>query len=98
MLEAIYNRPENMLKSIKAAYEELGWFIESAQAMTYHLASLLVYTGNLFQSLLQTLDKSHWFLPLLMQSLNMGNPMKQQFSNIRNWLGLSKSVSYFSCA
>lgn len=92
MLEAIYNRPENMLKSIKAAYEELGWFIESAQAMTYHLASLLVYTGNLFQSLLQTLDKSHWFLPLLMRSLNMGNPMKQQFSNIRNWLGLSKPI------
>lgn len=92
MLEAIYNLPGNLLGIIQADYEKLYCYIESAQVVTYKLAALLVYTGNLFQSLLQTLDKSYWFLPLLIHSLNMGNPMKQQFSNIRNWLGLSKPI------
>lgn len=92
MLEAIYNRPGNILKSIQTAFKERGWYIGSVHNMTYNLAALLVYTGNLFQSLLQTLDKSNWFLPLLVRTLRMGNPMKQQFSNIRNWMGLSNPI------
>lgn len=101
-LEQIYDLPTDYLTTIAKAYGE--YVVESRgyagtaeyqipiYNLYYGLAALLVYFGNLFQSILQSLTTCRWFLPLLLSSINMGSPMPQKYNSIRQWLGITKPI------
>lgn len=97
-LEQIYDFPTNYLRTIADAYSEYLRIVRGFSYkiplgnLYYSLAGLLVYFGNLFQSVLQTLSNCSWFLPLLIYTINMGSPMPQKYNSIRNWLGITKPI------
>lgn len=84
-LELIYGLPHVALNQITTELSSV-----STLPMDQYL-KLLKMLGNLFQSALQTWDKSSWFLITILKSIkSAGKPVDPQITSLNQWLGINK--------
>lgn len=82
-LEVLYELP------CRSLY--LAPYKENAGTNMVNFLWTLRYTGNLFQSVLQTTSFSPWFLSMLLNSISGGGkPMDPSIRSLPQWFGLTK--------
>ena len=91
-LEDVYVLPRNALQ--KVSLNQLDrYFANRAYepaSIADGLFSTLVYTKNMFQSILQTWDLNNWLLPLILSSIRLGKPMQENYKSIPQWFNIPK--------
>lgn len=84
-LELVYDLPHVALNSITTELSK-----KTQMAMDQYL-KLLQMMGNLFQSALQTWDKSSWFLLTLLKSIkSAGKRIDPSITSLPQWLGINR--------
>ena len=91
-IEDVYSLPRNALQ--KTAIDQMERFYENygheLSTIAFGLFITLAYTGNLFQCILQTWNLNDWLLPLILSSIRLGAPMKENYRSIPQWLKIPK--------
>lgn len=91
-IEDVYALPRNALQ--KTAIDQMERFYANYRrelnTIAFGLFITLAYTGNLFQCILQTWNLNDWLLPLILSSIRLGAPMKENYRSIPQWLNIPK--------
>lgn len=91
-IEDVYALPRNALQ--KTSLDQIERFYANYRrefnTIAFGLFITLSYTRNLFQCILQTWNLNNWLLPLILSSIRLGRPMKENYRSIPQWFNIPK--------
>ena len=91
-IEDVYALPRNALQ--KTSLDQIERFYANYRrefnTIAFGLFITLAYTRNLFQCILQTWNLNNWLLPLILSSIRLGRPMKENYRSIPQWFNIPK--------
>lgn len=91
-IEDVYALPRNALH--KTSLDQIERFYANYRrefnTIAFGLFITLSYTRNLFQCILQTWNLNNWLLPLILSSIRLGRPMKENYRSIPQWFNIPK--------
>ena len=91
-IEDVYALPRHSLEKVSLDQTQrfFATFGHEQESIMPGLFNTLIYTKNLFQCILQTWNVNHWLLPLILTSIRLGVPMKENYRSVTQWLGITK--------
>lgn len=91
-IEDVYALPRNALQ--KTSLDQIERFYANYRrefsTIAFGLFITLAYTRNLLQCILQTWNLNNWLLPLILSSIRLGRPMKENYRSIPQWFNIPK--------